>query len=194
MPSKKKDATPCECRAYSVKVDGKFRTTECDAETPSTFAAGHDAKLKSLLIFAGVSDLAVTKKIASNGVVSMTALEAAAEHGFGEQVSGAMAKDAAIKAARARREADRKTAEAKRQQERIERKAKRDAKSAQLNQRRNLAKLQKEGKIEPGKVRARVGRQEFDGEVTADGLFHYSVSGQKVQTERYTVVALIAAA
>lgn len=81
-----KSLTPCMCQNFSAVVDGETVTTGCDIETLSRFAPGHDAKLKSLFIRVGTVGAEVAAKAEDGSVSNMSAIEAAAEFGFGETV------------------------------------------------------------------------------------------------------------
>ena len=82
----------CECGLWSSLLeDGNYESTRCDKAVPGdrTFAQGHDAKLKSLLIEAGVRGLEVTRHGDREGTADRVFTEgyAAAERfGFAHQV------------------------------------------------------------------------------------------------------------
>ncbi len=92
---------PCLCGSYSFEVlihenvggdkVWQQKTTGCDATTQSTFAPGHDAKLKSLLIAAGVGGHRV-REVARDTVVTKDAARVAAELGWEDIVREAIAK------------------------------------------------------------------------------------------------------
>lgn len=67
------------------------KATGCAATTQSTFAPGHDAKLKSLLIAAGVGGRQV-REVTRDTVVTKDALRVAAELGWEDLVREAVAK------------------------------------------------------------------------------------------------------
>lgn len=88
----------CECAQWEIglTIDGAegadeepevtIITTGCDKQTKRDFAQGHDAKLKSLFIRAGVEGMEV-RWGRQTGVLVTTDAEAAAERfGFGQQV------------------------------------------------------------------------------------------------------------
>lgn len=108
-----KTATPCVCRAYAVETPEGLTGIDCDRETVSNFAPGHDAKLKSLLIKAGANGYSVIKTT-EEGEQKLTAQDAANEFAFGEHVAKGITKQVE----RAQAKADRAAAAA----------AKRDAK------------------------------------------------------------------
>ncbi len=94
----------CECGRFEVEIEGAkgaedatYRTTHgtaiCGAYTTRTFAPGHDAKLKSLLIWAGVRNHSVRRN--SDGVASIDDAMSWAEHyGFGHQVKAGIVRAA----------------------------------------------------------------------------------------------------
>lgn len=101
----------CECSRYEIESwigevpegadPGEYvrnSGTGCTATTARTFAMGHDAKLKSLLIRAGVSGLAVRRND-GGVVVTGDAMQMAAAYGFAAKVEHGI-KLAAEKAAR----------------------------------------------------------------------------------------------
>lgn len=91
---------PCACGNYSFEVlihenvgGGVWqqKTTGCTATTQSTFAPGHDAKLKSLLIAAGVGGHQV-RKVHYDTVTVKDALGVAADLGWENLVREAIAR------------------------------------------------------------------------------------------------------
>ena len=102
---------PCECQRYEIETwtgevpDGAdpgdyamYTSTGCGQDTTRTFAPGHDAKLKSLLIQAGADGDTVRRD--EGGVyVSTSAMGVAGHYGFEHQVA------AGIKRAQAKAEA-----------------------------------------------------------------------------------------
>lgn len=98
------DHNPCECAAYEVE-DGS--RTQCEAATQNTFAPGHDAKLKSLLIYAGIRRLEI--KYPSDGnLVSTSAVAVANKYGFGYLVVDGIARGEVALNTREARKAERK--------------------------------------------------------------------------------------
>lgn len=97
----------CECSRFIVQLpSGTEIASVCTAKTKRTFAPGHDAKLKGVLIRAEVAGAKVERLGAGGGVKSPLAW--AASFGFGHMVEAgvALAKEkaeakAARKAARA---------------------------------------------------------------------------------------------
>lgn len=84
---------PCLCRAYRT---ASGRTTGCTESTSGTFAPGHDAKLKSFLIAAGVD----SEKVIDAGDHEASAIKHAEMIGYGEQVADGVAKGIARKVAK----------------------------------------------------------------------------------------------
>lgn len=187
MPKKQVEPTPCACKDYAVKFDGQERTTACDAESRGVFAPGHDAKLKSLLIFAGTHGHRVEHRT-DEGTHEMSHVEAAEQHGFRPQVEFAVSKAAEKAAAREQREALAAERREQREREKVERREQREREKAERAERKRMAEEQEVRLPEPGPARALVGRSEFDGEISADGLFHYQADGSAQVAEKYTVV------
>lgn len=106
----------CECSKWEIgntidsEIDGgqpEFvgETTGCSATTTRTFAPGHDAKLKALLISGGVQGLEI---VWSNGGVNHTfsdAATAAAQYGFASMVQAGVERGKEKAAARKTRKA-----------------------------------------------------------------------------------------
>jgi hypothetical protein len=92
---------PCACASYAFEVlihesvggdkVWQQKTTGCTATTQSTFAPGHDAKLKSLIIAAGVGGHQV-RQTTRDTVVAKDALRVAADLGWEDLVREAIAK------------------------------------------------------------------------------------------------------
>lgn len=104
-----KDRTRCVCSAYAVEIkdengEVKRAALECDSDTASKFAPGHDARLKSLLVKAGAVGADVVKTI-DDDTVRLTALDAASEFGFADAVARGIELLAAKIVARAERDA-----------------------------------------------------------------------------------------
>ncbi|WP_329024208.1 hypothetical protein [Streptomyces sp. NBC_01423] len=93
--------TACVCGSYSFEVlmhddpSGdkvwQLKATGCAATTQSKFAPGHDAKLKSLIIQAGVGGHPV-RRVVRDTVVSKDALRVAADLGWEGLVRDAIAR------------------------------------------------------------------------------------------------------
>jgi hypothetical protein len=78
---------PCQCQTFTNAVTGE--NTGCEADTGRVFAPGHDAKLKGLLIRAGVAGQPV---LVFGQKGEYTAEKAAAEFGFAAKVLESIAK------------------------------------------------------------------------------------------------------
>jgi len=79
----------CECGLWSSLLeDGNYETTRCDRTIPGerNFAQGHDAKLKSLFIEAGIRDLEVTRYSDQGDQTFSDSKVAAERFGFSHQV------------------------------------------------------------------------------------------------------------
>ena len=109
--------TACECQRYEIEVwtgqvpegadPGEYVDyigTGCTQTTRRTFAPGHDARLKSLLIRAGAAGHAVRRD--DGGLVSTgTAVQMADHYGFGHQVAAGIGRAQAKAAAKADKKA-----------------------------------------------------------------------------------------
>ncbi len=161
---------PCACGKFEV-VTREFETdgqpdfdaygTGCNRTTKNEFAPGHDAKLKGLLIRAGVAGYQVL--IHDGGVQTWTDAQGAANRfAFAYMVAEGIAKG-------------KEKAEA--------RKAAADAKHAAKAE-REAAKAAKKAKAdEPAPRdlgRAKIGRWEYDGEFV-DGGFRYTTKNDEVK-------------
>jgi hypothetical protein len=102
-------AHPCACSFYEVEIGDdaetmEYQSTGCDGQTRSTFCQGHDARLKSLLIKAGIAGHAV--RYEENGMTVVTdALTAAAPYGFASKVASGIERGRAKVARETRHEA-----------------------------------------------------------------------------------------
>ena len=96
-----KPVVPCVCASFASATG---ETTECEATTKATFAPGHDAKTKGLLLRAAIAGATVTDT-RTNTV--RTAAEVAAEFGFATLVADGVALHQAKAADKAKRAADR---------------------------------------------------------------------------------------
>jgi len=90
---------PCECSKWEVGIDFTeadgspnmtIDTTGCTKQTNRQFAQGHDAKLKSLFIRAGVEGLDVRTGRGEGMLRTMDWEKAADMFGFGHQVRAAV--------------------------------------------------------------------------------------------------------
>lgn len=77
-----KEPAFCACANYQVEGAG----TGCTSTTKKKFAPGHDAKLRSLLVKAGVAGHSVHVKEEDGSVSTMGHLEAAKLHGLVDHV------------------------------------------------------------------------------------------------------------
>lgn len=111
----------CECWMYEVEIESadgdvnkiKYRTTmgtaECRQLTKRTFAPGHDAKLKSLLIFAGAGGHSVRRN--EGGAVRISDPMSFAEYyGFAHQVAAGIVRAGQKLAEKADKKAQREAA------------------------------------------------------------------------------------
>jgi len=115
---------PCECQKYSIEIwtgevpegadPGEYVEYEeigCIEDTARTFAPGHDAKLKSLMIRAGVAGNAIRRD--EGGMAHIGDPVAMAGHfGFEHQVAAGIKRAQAKLAERAARKAARAAAKA----------------------------------------------------------------------------------
>lgn len=79
MAAKSADTVVCSCSKFEIaKADGTKVNTGCTSVTKKVFAPGHDAKLKSLLVQAGLDggSVHVTEE---DGTVSIMTHSAAAK-------------------------------------------------------------------------------------------------------------------
>jgi hypothetical protein len=189
--------TACECQKFSIEIwtgevpEGadpgqyvEYIEIGCQQTTTRTFAPGHDAKLKSLLIQAGTSGHAV--RCDEGGVNHIgSAMAQAARYGFEHQVA------AGIKKAQAKN---------------AERHAKKTAKLlAQIDRQaaKAAAKREKAGKTEPKQnrqvsqlvapVQIKVGRWTYEAIINpADNSAEYTSANGEVKTAdegKYKLVA-----
>ncbi|MEV7150481.1 hypothetical protein AB0O05_28760 [Streptomyces sp. NPDC093084] len=169
----------CECSRYSVLVnvreDGtgdlvwdEELTTGCEATARKLFAQGHDAKLKSFLIKAGVAGHEVSRD--DGGVVSTADAATHANHyTFGHMIVAGIERAEAKVAAKAERKA-------KRERDRQETATRHAARQT----RKMRAKL-----AEPKFVKAKVGRWVYEGQVMdQDGaqVFRYIAKDSTTKT------------
>lgn len=93
--------TACVCGSYSFEVPvhedvsgdkvWQLKATGCAATTQSKFAPGHDAKLKSLLIQAGVGGHPV-RRVVRDTVVAKDAMRVAVDLGWEDLVRDGIAR------------------------------------------------------------------------------------------------------
>lgn len=171
------EATPCLCGKYEVVLeefdtpngpDYTAETTGCNETTGNEFAPGHDAKLKSLLIRAGVAGHAVRY-----GSLTTTADKAAQGFGFAHMVLAGIEKGKAKVAAKA----DRSAAKAERRAA-APRKGKAAPAAATGERVVAVATPAEAPAAEVAEtVRVKVGRWEYDA-VIVDGDAHYTNAKQ----------------
>lgn len=159
----RKGNTPCACQRYDILVDVREGedgdliwdaeyNTSCVEDTTRTFAPGHDAKLKSLAIKAGV--LGVELRRDDGGViVSGDPVTMVREYGFDHMVADGIKKHAERVALKAEKAAAKAT-----------KRATPEADGA-LPKRSVVKK--------PKIVKAKVGRWVYEGTVAIDGAFLY---------------------
>lgn len=183
----------CECAYWEIgpvldaedpNVDQvEIHTTGCDRQTKRMFAQGHDAKLKSLLIKAGVEGWEVRFGRLHGVIMSMDAETAAARFGFGAQVESGI-RNRLDKLARSRKAIP--AAPRAVGAEVVEGSQEGDAAEAEEIDVPAIPQAPAEqddwADTEPGDeavstgietVKGKVGRWIYDGVVAADGSFHY---------------------
>jgi hypothetical protein len=159
-----KTIRPCICGSVFASYDETDRAleilvgagTRCTATTANEFAPGHDAKLKSFLITAGVFGLDVSR---GDGHW-MEATKLAGQFGFKWQVERGIAKSKA----RAQARTDKFEAKSARKAIKAAAKAEKPAKATKTVEEKPLAS---------NLVTAKVGRWSYRGYVDAAG-FHYT--------------------
>lgn len=180
-------ATKCECAQYFVAGEPNqpaLAETHCEAATTNTFAPGHDAKLKSLLIKAGVVGRHVTR-----GGVTRPAVDWSYQFGFGPQVEAGIAKGRNKIAERA---AKRMARSAKAKAREVAPSASRaQAENEAFNQALREVQAERNTAIEAaptGLVKAKVGRWVKEGNVTPNGFTYYDAKHVAQTTTKYTLV------
>jgi len=163
---------PCLCGAYELEIGSDAETMEyadtgCRSHTTRDFAPGHDAKLKALLIRAGVEDRSV--RVNTGGVVRVTTAEdAAAAFPFAYMVTNGIKNGREKAAARAAR------------------KAERDARKADAP-----AKTPRPRKAKVTEATIKIGRWVYAAKIDASGNATYETSGGEVRTspaDKYKIV------
>jgi len=184
---------PCLCQFIEIETwtgdvpDGgdpndyvEYIGTGCKGRlTSRTFAPGHDAKLKSLLIRAGAMGAGVRQQLGGLATVG-GAQKVADQFGFGHQVAHGIERALVAADAKANDKAAKEQAKA---EAKAAKKAEADAaKAASLE----AAKPKKAAKAEPGpvKVRIKVGpRWQYDAVVdTKTGIATYTTAKGEVKT------------
>lgn len=183
----------CRCSIYTAvtaeitdadgeMIDIEEISTGCTATTRNEFAQGHDAKLKSFLIKAGVAGYEVAR-VEGGLRVSNDAASMAREYGFAHMVVDGIAKGIAKKLAAADRAERMHEAKA----------AKQAPKAAPAPVVEELTEVEEapEAQVEAipaGPVKAKVGRWTYEG-VIVDDRFHYtSKLGQAKSTDAFTLI------
>ena len=158
--------TACECGKWTVvSTTGEVARTGCTEVTTREFAPGHDAKMKSLLIFAGANDHLVTR----NGEgANVTPVVAANRHGFGHMVTAGIRRAKMLAEAKAERAAKREAMKALRATATHTRKAK---------------------KVADRKVTAKVGRWLREGTVSEGEFTYTDKKGAIITTTKYTLAS-----
>jgi hypothetical protein len=196
-PKQPKPENPCGCRKFVAfdKSDPKAEfDTGCKATTPRNFTQGHDAKTASFLVEAQADGYGI--KSADGSVIYSGALDAAKRGGLSEALVGKV--ERALKTAD-----DRATAKAAKAAERdqikkdkAEAKAKADAekaaaKAAKANAPKEVAAKVVEGSQEGdatptggGRVTVKVGRHEYEGDLSEDGKTVTYLNNTGEQQER----------
>jgi len=163
---------PCLCGAYELEIGSDAETmqyadTGCAASTTRDFAPGHDAKLKALLIRAGVEDLSV--RINKGGVVHVTTAEdAAAAFPFAYMVTNGIKNGKEKAAAQAARKADR---------------------AARKEAAATKAPRARKAKVTEATIK--IGRWTYEAKIDASSNATYTTSGGQTKTApkgKYTLV------
>ncbi len=170
--------TACACQFYT-----------CTGETVRTFLPGHDAKTKSLILKVAVAGGQVVKTV-DGEATELEPLHAAEDFGFRSLIEKSLATHNAKQEARdakAKVRADKKAAtDAKKAEAKAKREQEAEAKKAHAKAVEEAAET---AKSKPGPATAKIGRNKFDGEILADGVFSYkNAKGEDTETTDYTVV------
>jgi len=170
---------PCLCSQFAVitrewtEANGQPETSEettgCTAVTAREFAAGHDAKLKSLLIRAGIAGLAVRQ-----GEITSDASKAASQFAFGYMVDQGIARGREKAAAKA----DKKAARAAAPKRAPRAKSATPAPAASSTERvvATVAETPAPAEVAPATVEIRVGRWAYQATIDAAGDAHYTTA------------------
>lgn len=175
----------CACSAYFAEIEGEEDwTTGCNAKTLRTFAPGHDAKLKGLLIRVGSTGASIA--YSQGGLrVDSDAETIAKEYGFETQVIAGIARE------RARAEAKhaKKLAREASKLERAAKKAKTNGKEADRAFADALAEVKVTSREKyPERTTAKIGRWEYQG-VVRDGVFHYTDKSNTAKSaKKFTII------
>ena len=176
-------ANPCLCSTFAAikqhitlgngQPDTIEEVTGCTATTAREFAPGHDAKLKALLIRAGVAGWEVRQ-----GNITGSAEKAAAQFAFAYMVDQGIARGRAKVAAKA----DRNAAKAERPKAARKTKAATPAPAASTRE-HIVAAIAATGAVEipaeaPATTQIKVGRWEYAAMIDAAGDAHYTNAKQ----------------
>lgn len=190
----------CECANWEIgfTVDGEdgdepdvtIETTGCDKQTKRMFAQGHDAKLKSLLIRAGVAGMEVRWGRNGGVVVTSDAETAAKRFGFERQVIDGIRNRLDKMAKRKQAIPPAPRAVAAQVAEGTEEGDARDEvecvdcetpEQQQVDQLLAEATGETTEQAEPT-IKAKVGRWEYEGRELADGSFEYASASGETKT------------
>jgi hypothetical protein len=170
-------ANPCLCSTFAAikqhitlgngQPDTIEEVTGCTATTAREFAPGHDAKLKALLIRAGVAGWEVRQ-----GNITGSAEKAAAQFAFAYMVDQGIARGRAKAAAKA----DRNAAKAERPKAARKAKSATPAPAASADQHvvTTVAAPEPVAEAAPATTRIKVGRWEYDATIAPNGDAHYT--------------------
>jgi hypothetical protein len=194
-PAAAKALSNCACSEFEIGItteeDGQpdfdGSNTECSSTTRRVFSPGHDARLKSLLIRAGVEGLEVRH---NSGITYGDPVSAARQFGFAEMVAAGIQRSIAKAAAKAEKanapKAARKPAAKKNKEAAAERAAALTAKMAEVAGKVTIAETPApvaEPIVEAapevteapaGTVRIKLGRWEYSATIAANGDANYS--------------------
>lgn len=176
---------PCLCSTFEIvtrefelengQPDYEAETTGCTSWTAREFAPGHDAKLKALLIRAGINGWAVRRNLGGM-VATSDAQKAASDFAFAYMVDQGIARGRAKAAAKA----DRNAAKAERPKAARKNKATTPAPAASTREHIVAAIAATETVEVPAEapavetVTVKVGRWEYQATIDAAGDAHYT--------------------
>lgn len=173
MPTTTSTTVPCACGQF-VFADGNDARTKlpCGGVTKRTFAPGHDARLKGALIKAGVAGHTVIW-----GDQRFEPTQVADKFGFGHMVRAGI--ELAFSKA-----ADKEAKKTEKAKAKLVAEAKAEPEVAPTEE--------PKAEVKPVKVRFKIGRNEFDGELQLDGktVIYKNAKGEtKEITRGYKVVS-----
>lgn len=191
---------PCECSLYDVLLESLTETGEYDSYTTGcnstrhpdrTFAAGHDAKLKSFLIRWGTVADADIRRHQGGVASSADAVKHASRYGFTDMVREGIEKRLAKNAAKADKKLAKLTAKSARAEsaaELAEAKAEFAATLAEVQAEKLAPAATEDAPMLGELVQAKVGRWTYTGYVQ-DGEFIYTdKKGKELRTAKYQIV------